>query len=135
MSFIVSFIQLAKACWYFALHPFDVVYLTVVRRYADAQKHFISELYEGEGRAANMIGASCDNFPLNADTRALPVKPSLCWGRDFTAPLPANTLRVGAFDPKENEAVRRYMAVRRFSIIRITILNRFVEHILEQDHV
>lgn len=127
--------MLLRALWYFIFHPFDVVYLTVVRRYADAQKHFISELYEGEGRDAKMIGASCDNFPLNADTRALPATPSLCWGRDFTAPLPANTLRVGAFKPEENEAVRQHMAVRRFCVIRIVILNRFVEHVMEQDHV
>lgn len=128
-------ISLLKAVWYFALHPFDVVQLTVVRRYADAQKHFIGELYEGEGRTARMIGASCDNWPLNADARPLPLNPTVCWRRDFLAPLPANTLRVGAMEPQDNKSVQDYIAARRFSPIRITVLNRFVEYILESDYV
>lgn len=45
-----------KSLWYFARHPFDVVQLTVVRRYADAQGHYIGELYDDNGRSARMIG-------------------------------------------------------------------------------
>lgn len=128
-------IRLIRAVWYFVFHPFDIVHLTVVRRYADAQKNFIGELYEGEGRSAKMIGASCDNWPLNADASPLPGAPRICWKEEFTSPLPSNTLRVGALEPKDNQSVQDYIAIRRFCIIRVTVLNRFVEHILESDHV
>lgn len=128
-------ISFLKALWYVAFHPFDPVYFTVVRRYADAQKNFIGELYEGNGRDAKMIGASCDNWPLNADVSGLPGRPKLCWKKDFLAPLPANTLRVGAMEPKDNKTVQSYIASRQLSPIRITVLNRFVEHILESDYV
>jgi hypothetical protein len=124
-------ILFVKAIWYFVLHPFDIIHLTVVRRYADAQKNFIGELYEGDGRDARMIGASCDNWPLNADSSPLPHNPRLCWQQDFLAPLPKNTLRVGAMEPENNKSVQDYIAIRRFSVIRITVLNRFVEYILE----
>lgn len=128
-------ISFLKALWYASLHPFDPVYLTVVRRYADAQKNFIGELYEGEGRTAKMIGASCDNWPLNADVSPLRGSPQICWRKDFLSPLPLNTLRVGAMEPKDNRTVQQHIAARRFSPIRITVLNRFVEHIMESDHV
>lgn len=107
----------------------------MVRRYADAQKNFIGELYDGAGRDAKMIGATCDNWPMNADVKGLPGMPSLCWKKEFLAPLPANTLRVGALKPEDNKTVQDYIACRRFSPIRITVLNRFVEHILESDYV
>lgn len=128
-------IAFVKALWYAAWHPFDPVHFTVVRRYVDAQGHFIGELYEGDGRDARMIGASCDNWPFNADVSPLPGHPSLCWRKDFLAPLPVNTLRVGAMEPRDNEAVQSYVASRQLCPIRITILNRFVEHVLEADHV
>lgn len=108
-------------------HPFDILYLTVVRRYVDAQGNFIGELYEGNDRAAMMIGASCDNWPLDADARPLPAHSSLCWKEQFTAPLPNNTLRVGAWDAKDNAKVQEYIAIRRFCVLRVTVLNRFVE--------
>lgn len=122
-----------RAIIYALFHPTAVLHLTVVRRYVDAQKNFIGELYEGEGRTAKMIGASCDSWPFNANLAALPFGSGLCWQKDFLAPLPANTLRVGALKPEDNAAVQRHIAIRRFCILRITVLNRFVEHVMEAD--
>lgn len=128
-------ILLLRAVLYYLTHPRQSVHFTVVRRYADAQKHFIGELYEGEGRTAKMIGATCDNWPLNATSHPLPGKPKLCWGFDFLAPLPENTLRVGALEPQDNASVQSYVSTRRFNALHITVLNRFVEHIMESDYV
>lgn len=127
MFHIFTFI---KALAYFAAHPFDVFHVTVVRRYADAQGNFIGELYDGDGRAARMIGASCDNWPLDADVKALPGSPRLCWSKSFLDALPRNTLRVGAMQPQDNATVQAYVSTRRFCPIRVTVLNRFVEHVL-----
>ena len=116
---------------YVAIHPFDTFDVTVVRRYADAQGNFIGELYDGHDRAAKMIGASCDNWPLDADTMPLPPSPRICWRYSFLEPLPVNTLRVGALEPKDNTAVQAYVAKRRWLPLRVTVHNRFVEHVLE----
>ncbi len=120
-----------RAIGYTLMHPFDTFNVTVVRRYVDAQANFIGELYEGDGRDARMIGASCDNWPLNADTAALPSQPSVCWRKSFLEPLPANTLRVGAIEPQDNARVQEYVALRRWLPLRVTVLNRFIETILE----
>jgi hypothetical protein len=127
MNSILSFVKaLAHSAW----HPFDILHLTIVRRYADAQGNYIGELYEGDGRGAKMIGASCDNWPLNADVAPLPAMPRVCWKKEFPEPLPKNTLRVGAMEPQDNARVQAYVALRRFCVIRITVMNRFVEHVL-----
>lgn len=120
-----------KAIGYFLCHPFDTFNVTVVRRYADAQGHFIGELYEGDGRDAKMIGASCDNWPLNADIKALPMHPRVCYRKSFLEPLPDNTLRVGAFEPSLNVIVQEYVAARRFLPLRVTVRNRFIEYVLQ----
>ena len=124
-----------RAVWYTLCHPFDIVHLTVVRRYVDAQNHFIGELYEGNDRDAKMIGASCDSWPLNADQCPLPNNPRVCWKMDFLAPLPANTLRVGAWEAADNAKVQAHLSIRRFCPLRVTVLNRFVEHVLGNKHV
>lgn len=121
-----------KALIYIALHPFEPVHYTIVRRYADAQKHFIGELYAGDGREAKMIGMACDSFPLDpVDDMQTDVR----WGESFLDPMPAFTIRAGGAEPSDNAKVHEYVATRRFAPIRITILNRFVEHILESDYV
>ncbi len=125
-------LSFVKALAYVMCHPFDIFYLTVVRRYVDAQGHFIGELYEGTGREAHMIGASCDNWPLDADTSPLPGFPSVCWRKSFLDALPKNTLRVGSFEPESNARVQAYVAMRRWLPLRVTVHNRFVEYILEQ---
>jgi hypothetical protein len=119
-------LTLVKSIAYFIAHPFDTFHVTIVRRYADAQGHFIGELYQDE----RMIGASCDNWPLNADVATLPSSPRVCWRKSFLEPLPSNTLRVGAFEPSLNAIVQEYVAMRRWLPLRVTVCNRFVEHVL-----
>ena len=121
-----------KAIVYFLCHPFDIVNLTVVRRYIDAQGHFIGELYEGDGRDAKMIGASCDNWSLDADVKPLIGLPRICWRKSFLDPLPVNTLRVGALEPRDNAAVQAYIATRQFAVIRVAVLNRFIEFVFDK---
>lgn len=135
MDLMTQLYSLIRAVAFVAIHPFDIVHLTVVRRYADAQGHFIGELYEGSSRDARMIGASCDNWPLDADVKALPPHPSVCFSKSFLEPLSANTLRVGALEPQDNARVQAYIATRRFCVLRFTVLNRFIETILEGHNV
>src|ERR1019366_10750197 len=115
-----------RAIVYVALHPFDVFSVTVVRRYVDAQGHYIGELYEGSSREARMIGASCDNGPLDCNGRDY----RLCCSKSFLDHLPPNTLRVGAMLPKDNAMVQAYVSARRWLPLRVTVLNRFVEHVM-----
>jgi hypothetical protein len=119
-----------RAIVYVACHPFDVFSVTVVRRYVDAQGHYIGELYEGNSREARMIGASCDNLSLQADSATYGVIPNLCYRRTFLEPMPLYTLRVGAMLPKDNAMVQAYVSARRWLPLRVTVLNRFVEHVL-----
>ena len=119
-----------KAIAYFLCHPFDIVKLTIVRRYVDAQGHYIGELYEGAGRYSRMIGATCDNMSLNADMATYGVDPFICYSKSFLDPLPAYTLRVGALEPSFNAIVQEYIALRRFNRVRVIVLNRFVEHVM-----
>jgi hypothetical protein len=128
-------LSFVRAVWYFIRHPLTVLDLTVVRRYADAQNNFIGELYEGHDRTSRMIGYSCDNWPLDADMSPLPLNPRLCYDKSFLDPLPANTLRVGAIEPENNSRVQEYVALRRYLPLRVTVLNRFVEHVMEIKHV
>lgn len=130
MGLMTQLLGFLQAIWYTAMHPFDTFNVTVVRRYVDAQGHFIGELYDGDGRNARMIGYACDNWPLNADTAALPMHPRVCYAKSFLDPLPKNTLRVGAMEPSDNADVQAYVAMRRWCPLRITVLNRFVEHVL-----
>lgn len=126
---IVSFV---KAVCYAVFHPYETVYITVVRRYADAQKRFIGELYVGEGRTAKMIGMSCDNLLLKVEGKTAG---RIRWGQDFTVDMPANTVSVGGVEPQDQAAVHDFFSLRRFCPHRVSILNRFVEHILESDYV
>lgn len=116
-----------KALFYAAFHS-EIIRLTVVRRYVDAQKNYIGELYMGSDREAKMIGMSCDNLPFNVE-RAVGAK--LCWGKDFLAVMAPNTLRVGAQEPKDNESVRRIIAVRQYCDFEINVRNRFIEYVLD----
>lgn len=117
-------------------HPYDIVYLTVVRRYVDAQKNFIGELYLGEGREAKMIGMACDTLPF--DVGLDPTRYTKCrfeFRKDFLAPMGPGALRVGALEPKDNEIVRQTIAIRRFCPIRVQVLNRFIEYVMEKQDV
>lgn len=118
------------AIGYTLLHPFDTFNITVVRRYIDAQGRYIGELYEGDGRDARMIGASCDNMPLNVEGWRLPLDAALCSRYSFLDAMPVNTIRVGAMEPQDNAAVQEYVALRRWLPLRVSILNRFVERVM-----
>lgn len=123
-----------RAFFYWLRHP-ATVHLAVVRRYLDAQKNFIGELYMGEGREARMIGVSCDNLPFNAGESNQPVAAQMCWRKDFLAPLEPNTVRVGSQEPATNAAVQHEIALRQYCPFKIVVFNRFIEHILESPHV
>lgn len=126
---IVSFI---RAACFAVFHPYETVYITVVRRYADAKKHFIGELYVGEGRTAKMIGMSCDNLPLKVEGKT---NGRIRWGQDFTADMAPSTICVGGIEPRDQAAVHDFFSLRRFCLHRVSILNRFVERVLESDYV
>ncbi len=104
--------------------------MTIVRRYVDAQKHFIGELYEGEGRTARMIGMSCDSLPFTIEHAQPSALQCFC---EFTAPMKANRIRVGGQEPTDNAHVWKHVARWRFCIVRITVLNRFIERVMESD--
>jgi hypothetical protein len=120
-----------KALLYKAMHPFETLRLTIVRRYIDAQANYIGELYEGN----RMIGASCDNMPLNAYTGGFPPSPKICYRLSFLDALPLNTLRVGAIEPKDNKRVQEYIALRRFCTLELTVHNRFIEYVMESKKI
>ncbi len=125
-------ISFLRALWFYLADPFQVVLITVVRRYADAQKHFIGELYVGEGRTAQMVGMSCDNLPLKVEPKTAGI---VRWGQSFLDPMGPNTILVGGLEPADQRTVREYFALRRFCLKRVTVLNRFIEAVLEKDHV
>jgi hypothetical protein len=110
------------------------VKLAIVRKYTDANGSFVGELYIEQKQKAftgyTMIGASLDTLPFDlqneTDVFALDTR------NDFLAPMPPMTLRVGALDPQDNEAIRkavRNMPRRRMKLI---IQNRFIEYVLEK---
>ncbi len=117
------------AFWHSVLY-YRIIHLTIVRRYVDAQSNFIGELYMGNGRDAKMIGMSCDSFPFNNEGA---VRGQIDFKHDFTEPMGANVIRVGGQEPAENATVRSAIALVRYCPMTITILNRFVEHVLEKD--
>src|ERR1035438_1503837 len=88
-----------------------LVHLAIVRRYADANSCYVGELYmyalyAGIG-SYRMIGCSLDSLPLELGSLSLADEPrALDLEHDFLAPMPANTLRVGAPIPIDNENVR-----------------------------
>lgn len=115
----------------------ELVHLAVVRRYADANGHYIGELYmygtfAGVG-AYKMIGASLDSFPLELGSLSLADEPgALDLLHDFLAPMGANTLRVGATEPKDNMSVRCMIGRIPRRNIRLVIQNRFIQYVLEK---
>lgn len=120
---------------YYALFHRETLRLTIVRRYVDAQGHYIGELYVGEGREAKMIGMACDNLPFDAETKKIYSLVNLCYSYSFLDRLPPQTIRVGGTEPKDHSATQEYMKLRRYCKIRVTVLNRFVEYVLEKQHV
>jgi hypothetical protein len=122
--------------WLRGLFSRKPVHLAIVRRYADANHSFIGELYmygafAGVG-SYRMIGVSLDSLPLELGSLSLGDEPdTLDLAHDFLAPMPPNTLRVGAAEPADNDAVRKQIAALPRRNIRLVIQNRFIEHVLE----
>ncbi len=120
--------------WLGWLCDFSPVKLAVVRRYRDANGHNVGELYlfepamPGRRAAFNMIGASLDNLPFDyAGGRMW----RLDTKHDFLAPMPPDTIRVGAVEPQDNDAVcRRVNRLPRWNMT-VILQNRFVEYVLE----
>jgi hypothetical protein len=132
LSRIINFIRELFSC--------TPVHLAIVRRYTDANGHYIGELYRESTTAGisayRMVGASLDSFPLNADRlREGEVFYALELDKDFLAVMPANRLRVGAMDPKDNDAVRRMIGRLPRSRMTVVIQNRFIEHVMESRNV
>ena len=117
--------------WLKRLCDFSSIQLAIVRRYADANGHYVGELYAMQGKAYVMIGASLDSLPLEytggrmwrLDTK-----------RDFLAPMPRNVVRVGAVEPENNEYVRRIVARMPRMNMSLLVQNRFIERVMEHNN-
>ena len=127
------------ACgWLVGLFRRRAYSLVVVRRYADANGSYVGELYLlGTFLGTlqySMIGVSLDTLPLDcALVNANGSIFTLDTLHDFLAPMPMNTVRVGAQDPRDNDAVRRSVAgLARKGRISLQVSNRFVEHVMEK---
>lgn len=108
--------------------------MAIVRRYADANGSFVGELYLLGSFAGvlqfSMIGVALDTLPFEArDVQAF----DLDVEKDFLAPMPEGCVRVGAQDPRDNDAVRAHVAkLAKTGTIRLQIQNRFVEHVMSR---
>jgi len=123
--------------WFCGLFDRSPVHLAIVRRYRDANGRHVGELYmygtfAGVG-SYRMVGCSLDSFPLDLGSLSLGDEPgALDLLHDFMAPMGANTFRVGACEPKDNESVRRMVGGIPRRNIRLVIQNRFIEHVLDR---
>lgn len=116
----------------YALFHRKPVSLTVVRRYLDAQRNFIGELYEN----GKMIGMSCDSMPFTVpNAMSGRLFASARYDEEFSRPMPDGILRLGGKGPEDHAEVVKRLSLLQYCRKDITILNRFVEHILESDYV
>jgi len=123
--------------WLRGLLGSEPVRLAIVRRYADANGSFVGELYlydtvyrkHGDVTGFRMVGVSLDTLPFDAqnetdvfglDTRS-----------DFLEPMPPMTVRVGAHEPKDNDAVREMVRGLPRRNMTLIVQNRFIEHVME----
>lgn len=107
--------------------------MAIVRRYADANGSFVGELYLlGTFMGIlqyNMIGVSLDTLPF---TVREVTRFDLDVVNDFLQPMPEGCMRVGAQDPRDNDAVRANVArLAREGRIALQVQNRFVEHVMQ----
>jgi hypothetical protein len=121
--------------WFCNLFKRELVHLAIVRRYADANGHYVGELYMYDTFAGvgcyRLVGCSLDSLALDLRALSLADEPgALDLLHDFLAPLAANTLRVGAAEPKDNERVRQMIGKLPRRNIRLVIQNKFIEHIM-----
>lgn len=126
--------------WLYRWFDSSPVHLAIVRRYKDANGHYVGELYKYDTFAGvgsyRMIGCSLDSFPLELGSLSLADElGALDLLHDFLAPMAANTFRVGAAEPSDNENVRQMIGKLKRRNIRLVIQNRFIEFILEKKNV
>lgn len=122
---------------WFAPRP---VHLAIVRKYQDAQGNNVGELYldqtikrkHDELQGYTMIGVSLDSFSLDLLGLYEGASDWLDTKHDFLAPMPPDTLRVGALDPKDNDEVRQMVAKLPKRAMRVVVQNRFIEHVLDK---
>jgi|ERR1019366_1631754 hypothetical protein len=110
------------------------VFLVIVRRYQDANRNNVGELYlehiQNGKLVYRMIGVSLDSFSLDLVGLYQGADTWLDTRHDFLDPLPPATVRVGALDPKDNDAVRKMVARLPQRALRVIVQNRFIEHVL-----
>lgn len=124
----------------------DPVKLVIVRRYQDANGSYVGELYMYEIvhrkydtiKGYRMIGVSLDTLPLdimdrNKHTDHERESFHLDTLNDFLAPIPGDTVRVGALDPIENDSVRQMMASLPRCRMFLFVQNRFIERVLSKE--
>lgn len=109
--------------------------LAIVRRYTDANGAYVGELYLLGTFCGvlgyNQIGMSLDTLPFDCSLGVAQFK--LDTKGDFLQPMPENTVRVGAQDPRDTPAVREHVGrLSRRAKIQLIIQNRFVEHVLSK---
>jgi hypothetical protein len=122
--------------WLRGLFDSSPIHLAIARRYQDANGHYIGELYMYSTFAGvgtyRLVGCSLDSLALDLTSLSLGDEPdTLDLEHDFLAPMAANTLRVGAAEPEDNEAVRKMIGKLPRRNIRLVIQNRSIERILE----
>lgn len=114
--------------------PRKIWSMAIVRRYADANGAFVGELYLLGSFAGSlqysMIGVSLDTLPfIVREVTAF----NLDIQHDFLAPMPEECVRVGALDPRDNDAVRVNVArLAKTGAIALQIQNRFIEHVMSR---
>lgn len=125
--------------WLSDLFDSPPIRLAIVRKYADANGHYIGELYILDKpnpvtaiSSYRMIGASLDSLPLvYGDSPSFSVRGMIDTENDFLAPIASYVIRVGALDPKENDNVRRMVAKLPQKNMTMIVQNRFIEHVLD----
>ena len=127
---LLSFYYIVRA-W---LKPRKTWSMAIVRRYTDANGSFVGELYLlGTFFGVlqyQMIGVSLDTLPFETkEIRSF----DLDTENDFLHPMPEGCVRVGALDPRDNDAVRANVArLAGEGTICLQVQNRFVEHVLSK---
>ncbi len=118
------------------------VRLAIVRRYQDANGSYVGELYMEQTvknvTSYNMVGVSLDSMPFGAGmggSTSLLVRDRLDTANDFLAHMPPNTVRVGALDPRDNDAVRRMVSDLPRRNMTLAVQNCFIEHVLEPKRI
>lgn len=123
--------------WLIGLFSRQPVRLAIVRRYTDANGNYVGELYKHDTivRKADtfmgyhMIGVSLDSLMYDFSEDRQP------WGldtrNDFLAPMPTGVVRVGALEPRDNDAVRTEIGRIPRRHIRLEIQNGFIEQTVE----